>query len=227
MKQVTNKEAATWEVASLTRITFARTFDLVISALPMLILQLFLKIDGWIGILINAFFALSLLIIYFIIIPCFISGNTIGKKVFQISIKSREKVGFKKIFFREGFFVLLPWLISFLIKVIALGIFYLGDHNNDDIMTNGFWIAFGIARFGDLFYLAWAAFMFITIKVQENNQSGIDLKYNIFVVKKNPIIEKAKDDGNDTKTNSRHIHLDENRPGEISDDIIREIEEID
>ncbi len=154
-------------------------------------------------------------------------GNTLGKKLFQITLKSKDKITFKKIFTREGFFILLPWLISLLLKAMALGIFYLGDHNNNDMQTNGFWIAFGISRFGDLFYVAWAIFLFVTIKIQENFQCGVDIKYGIFVVNKKPLQDENLSESKTDEPVGKHIHLDDNLPGNIEQNLINEIEEID
>ncbi|AHI53503.1 hypothetical protein SSABA_v1c00910 [Spiroplasma sabaudiense Ar-1343] len=226
--QIKEPSGKTWEIASMTRIGFARIFDLLICSIPAMIATFFLPLQGWTSILASSMIAFVVLVSYFIVVPLFFHGNTIGKIIFRIKLKKASKITFLNIFLRESFFVILPWLISMLLKIGAFTIFSIGDSQNDNPNSNGFWIAFAIGRLGDLFYLVWALFLFLTIKIQTNHQSGIDLRFGIYAVK-NIALEDRKDfvKSSPTEEVGKHVHLQDNLPAKFSEDVIKEINDID
>lgn len=51
-------------------------------------------------------------------------------------------------------------------------------------------IAILLTQIGYLFYLAWFLYLGMSIKVQENHQAHVDLRYDFYVVNKTPISAK-------------------------------------
>jgi len=216
-KQVEKKQ---YKLASLTRITFARLFDLLLVSIFQFLVSFFVgtKSGDLTSLAIVMSSNLVILMVYFIGLPCLLHGNTLGKLIFNLRLKVQsedQKVRWYMIFLREIYFWLTPWLISLIATILAIVILK-GNQNDGFQFSANF-----IFNLGYLFFLFWYLFLALTIKIQKQHQSGIDLKFDLYVVNAKPLLKSEE-----KKVVSRqvydHISLTE-MPGNFNDDNLKEL----
>ncbi|MCL8212689.1 RDD family protein [Mesoplasma whartonense] len=205
-----------YQLANVYRVFFARVFDIVISAIPGFVLVAVLKdrvVGNWIGATINLSVGLGMMVLYFVILPTAFHGNTFGKLIFKIRLKHKgenQTVRFYMLLVREAFFMLIPWVVALIFFIVALVIITVHSPDNRDQEGSANSGAYLIYQLGYLFYFLWFFFLCLTIKVQPLHQSGLDIKFNLYVVNKEPLNQVHQEYKNTTlKRDDAHIALSE------------------
>jgi len=186
LKKLVEKKEYT--LASLTRISFARFFDLLIVSIFQFLVSFFVgkPAGDFTSIAIVMSSNLLILGVYFIGLPLFFHGNSLGKLIFNIRLKTQredQKIKWYMIFLRELYFWFIPWFISLISTVLAIVIL---NANQDDGLN---FSAYFIFNLGYLFFLFWYLFLALTIKIQNQHQAGVDLKFDLYVVNANPLLK--------------------------------------
>lgn len=218
LNQITATEPLLYELANVYRVLFARIFDILISAIPGFVCAAVLKdhvVGNWVGATVNLSIGLGVIIFYFMVLPYFLGGNTLGKLIFGIRLKhkgTKPKVKFYMLAARETFFMLIPWVVALIFFIIALVVMDQSHPDDPDQKGTSNTGAYIIYQLGYLFYFLWFFFLCITIKVQPEHQAGIDLKFNLFVVYKEPLNRPQASHHQSLKRSDDHISLTE-QPG--------------
>lgn len=93
--------------------------------------------------------------------------------------------------------------------------------------TNKNPIALIIIRTITTIYFLWYIGLIFGLVLNPNHQILFDRHFHLFTVKKNPISKKEPKEPKKLITRkTKHIHLQENQPGNISDEILKEIDEL-
>ncbi|AVP49450.1 RDD family protein [Williamsoniiplasma luminosum] len=218
-----------YQIANVYRIFFARFFDLLILAIPWVILNATWKSTpgDWLPIIVLVTSSFLATIVYFVIIPYWTKGNTLGKLLFQIRLKQKGKgkPDFLPLLFRESYFLLIPWFLAFLFQVITILIFQ--STTKDKETADAIWMLVFLKNIGFLFYGLWLFFVGMSIKFQKNHQASVDLKYGVYVVYKEEFHGWSKPNKDKLITNQEtHVSLKE-QPGNFNEDQIEEIQNID
>ncbi|ATZ21811.1 RDD family protein [Mesoplasma tabanidae] len=176
---------------SLWRVFFARITDLIISSLLFLILGFIFKDqakDGnWVFLFIIFSAALIWNFSYFVLLPYFLKGKTVGKIIFRIKLvklKINEKLKFKDLFQRELWFILLPWCLLYLGNILFLFLMMKYDKTKTSIFLDLGYIVYQVNYW---IFLIWNIAIALSIKLQKNHQSSADMKNKVIVV-----LEKTK-----------------------------------
>ena len=232
-KIINNKK---YKLSKLWKIVLARIFDIIISSiLPILIGTIFNIITFKYGVnifilpIILLFFGFGWLFIYFVVIPYFCKTQTLGRFLFNIILYRESKITILNIFTRELFIIFIPWfvgvgtnLISFLIfKVDINNIFNSSSPGNANSETVMF-----IVQITSTFYSIWYCFIFIGLFIDKRNQILYDYKMKILMLSKYTEIKVENDINEKITSNEEHIHLKKNQPGNISDEALKEIDEL-
>ncbi|AGR40792.1 RDD family protein [Spiroplasma taiwanense] len=208
----------------LGRIFFARLFDLILCSIPNFILLFFYKISDWQSALINISVSQIFIFLYFVIIPFLLKGNTIGKKLFHLKLVNiqNQKIKISNIFLRELYFLYIPLLFQLVCQIISIIIFANFSPGNNNQNENGWTIANIIQNIGYTFCGIWFLYIPLTIYLQKDKLSSIDLKLKlrVFFLEK-ILVKNQKVDIEGKKVN--HIHLENDLPGNVN---IKEIEKL-
>ena len=218
-----------YQLASIYRVFFARVFDVIISAIPGFVLAAVLKdrvVGNWIGATINLSVGLGMMLLYFMVLPMLFHGNTFGKLIFKIRLKHKgenQTVRFYMLLVREVFFMLIPWMVALIFFVVALVIINAHHPDNPDQEGSANSGAYLIYQLRYLFYFLWFFFLGLTIKVHPLHQSGLDLKFNLYVVNQEPLNQVAQTQKSLTlKRGDAHIALSE-LPANFDDQTLAEL----
>lgn len=212
-------------------VIFVRFFDIILANLIPLVLTLTMKYWGrvqtiWAPILVISV-TFVIFFLYFVLIPYFWDGKTIGKFCFQIKLVTNEaKLKLAVIFTRELFIIFLPWFVVLLTNLSLSLIF---EVSLIDLFrtTNKNPIALIIIRTITTIYFLWYLGLIFGLVLNPNHQILFDCHFNLFIVKKNPIPKKTPTVPKKLITRkTKHIHLQENQPGNISDEILKEIDKL-
>ncbi|WP_338970168.1 RDD family protein [Spiroplasma endosymbiont of Labia minor] len=235
-KQKTNENTnayKTYTKTSLKIIFFARMIDIILVSIIPAILVSLIKIDSnqWIKFMILMIASFSCLFLYFVFIPWLCKGNTLGKLIWNIRLRSKENYAkFWQLFLRELWFIFIPWMIITVGQIIAILIMLNGNHS-DDPTKNGLIPSQLIVNLMYTIFLLWFLINGISIGVQEDHQAGIDMKLNLFVINKIAIEDRKHFDPmkniNDEAKNKYHVHLKELHPGQLSEENLQKISELD
>ncbi len=167
------------------------------------------------------------LVFYFIIIPYIFDGRTFCKILFKIILykQDNQKIKLLNIIIRESILIFIPWIIGVVVNAINFLIFKINftfdstNYNQTTIL---------LIRLSTTFYFLWYLFIILGVYIDRKNQLYFDFKMNIYVLK---YIEKIKDINNtNNKTishNENHVHLLKNQPGNLDENVIKELEEIE
>ncbi|WP_158499808.1 RDD family protein [Spiroplasma diminutum] len=197
------------------RIFFARLFDIIICSIPTIILIFLNPIKSWQTLLINISISQILLFFYFVLLPYFSKGNTFGKFLFKLRLKKIKdsKLKLRDIFLREFYFLYIPLIFQLLSQTIMGIILFTSPHDSE----NGFLLKL-INNISYTFLAIWFIYIPLTIYLQKENISAIDLKLGTRVFFLEKIIKNEKRESKNT-----HVHLQNDKPGKID---IKEIEKI-
>ncbi|QHX36344.1 RDD family protein [Spiroplasma sp. BIUS-1] len=199
----------------LGRIFFARLFDIIICSIPTLVLSMLNPIHNWETLLINIPVSQLILFAYFILIPYFLKGNTLGKLIFNLRLKKDDdtKIKMKEIFLREFYFLYIPLIFQITIQII-MGIVIFTNSQTEDL---NFTLKI-INNIGYVFLAMWFIYIPLTIYLQKENISAVDLKLKtrVYYLEKILIIEKKEKE-------KVHVHLKDDKPGKIN---LAEIEKL-
>ncbi|ELL44447.1 hypothetical protein SMIPMB4A_v3c6960 [Spiroplasma melliferum IPMB4A] len=219
------------QLARPVRVIFARFFDIILASLIPLALTLTMKYWDqartiWAPILVIGI-TFVLFFLYFILIPYFWDGKTIGKFCFQIKLVTSEtKLKLAVIFTRELFITFLPWFVVLLTN-LSLNLIFKVSLSDLFRATNKNPIALIIIRTITTIYFLWYIGLIFGLVLNPNHQILFDRHFHLFTVKKNPISKKEPKEPKKLITRkTKHIHLQENQPGNISDEILKEIDEL-
>lgn len=213
------------------RVIFVRFLDIILATLIPLILNL--TMNYWdaqrtvwapivvIGITFVLFFC------YFVLLPYFWDGKTVGKFLFQIKlVNTEQKLKLAVIFTRELFIIFLPWFIVLLTNLSLNLIFHV---NLGDLFrtTNKNPVAIIVIRIVTTTYFLWYLGLIFAVALNPNHQILFDRHFHLFNVKTKPIVKKQKKAPKKPITREKqHVHLQKNQPGNISDEILKEIDEL-
>ncbi|AUB31155.1 RDD family protein [Spiroplasma floricola] len=199
----------------LGRIFLSRLFDIIICSIPTIVLSFLNPIHDWKTFLINIPISQTILFLYFILIPYFLKGNTLGKLIFNLRLKKEDesKIKLKDIFFREFYFLYIPLLFQIVVQII-MGIIIFTNSKDTDLN----FVLKIINSIGYTFLAMWFIYIPLTIYLQKENISSIDLKLNtrVYYLEKILVFEKKE-------VNKKHVHLENEKPGKID---ISEIDKI-
>ncbi|WP_106078990.1 RDD family protein [Mesoplasma coleopterae] len=205
---------------SLWKVFFARLTDLIISSLLFLILGYIFKDQAKEGNWIFLFIIFSTALIwnfsYFVLFPYFLKGKTVGKIIFKIKLvkfKVDEKLRFKDVFERELWFILMPWCLLYLGNILFLFLMMKYDETKNDIFVNSGYIIYQLNYW---IFMIWNVAIGLSIKLQKNHQSSVDMKNKIIVV-----LEKSKQIKRYAKISDKSV-LQET-PGKFSEEILNQI----
>ncbi len=231
MMSKSEEEYQLHQLARPVRVIFVRFFDIILASLIPLLLTLKMKHWDqvqtiWAPILVISF-TFVLFFLYFILIPYFWDGKTIGKFCFKIKLVTSEaKLKLAVIFTRELFITFLPWFVVLLTNLILNLIF---EVSLSDLFrkNNKNPIALIIIRTITTIYFLWYLGLIFGLVLNPNHQILFDRHFHLFIVKKNPIHKKEPKVPKKLITRkTKHIHLQEKQPGNISDEILKEIDEL-
>ncbi|WP_425380313.1 RDD family protein [Spiroplasma endosymbiont of Stenodema calcarata] len=219
------------QLARPLRVILIRFFDIIIASLIPLILTL--TMHYWdqnrtiwapivvIGVTFLLFFC------YFVLLPYFCDGRTVGKFLFQIKlVNTEQKLTLAVIFTRELFITFLPWFVVLLTNLSLNLIFHI---NLGDLFrtTNKNPVAIIIIRIVTTTYFLWYLGLIFALILNPNHQILFDRYFHLFNVKTKPIVKKQKKSVKKPITReNQHIHLKKDQPGNISDEILKEIDEL-
>ncbi|WP_027063591.1 RDD family protein [Mesoplasma seiffertii] len=214
-----------FRLASIYKVLFARLFDLFLASLPGFTLTFIFKIEpGQWGLALGMLvISLAIMTIYFVVLPYFFKGNTLGKYLFKIRLVNYEhKVLFKALVAREAFFLLVPWMVMLIAQITAILI--MGPYKDDEpISSSLFNLAKIIVNLSYLFYTLWLLFLCLEIKLQAQQRSFVDIKFNLYVVETKPKAIKVNQQNQaNLKRSDSHIALAD-QPGNFDTTVIKEI----
>ncbi|ATZ19921.1 RDD family protein [Mesoplasma lactucae] len=191
----------TYALANVWRIFWCRCVDIILSAIPGFVAsgitgQYVYESQEWLPTVINLSVGLVAIIIYFMVIPMCCNGNTLGKLMFGIRLKRQDGIAgnhkpkWYMLIARESYFLLIPWAVALIFFIVAIVVMKESapstdaDRNAKGSVNVGAMI---IYQLGYVFYFLWFVFLCVSIKVQPNHQSGLDIKFKLFDVYKNPV----------------------------------------
>ncbi|ALD66005.1 RDD family protein [Spiroplasma cantharicola] len=199
----------------LGRIFFARFFDIILCSIPTLLLSFLNPIHDLKSLLINIPISQIVLFFYFVFLPYFCKGNTLGKLIFNLRLKKSnyEKIKMSEIFFRELYFLYIPLFFLLIIQIIMGIILFTSPRDSNNMI-----ILKIINNIGYAFLAMWFMYIPLTIYLQKDNISAIDLKLKtrVYYLEKIIIIEKNEQEFD-------HVHLQKNKPGKINLEEIKKI----
>ncbi|ATZ16632.1 RDD family protein [Entomoplasma freundtii] len=183
-----------YELASLGRIFLARIIDLILIAIPGFAIRFLVAIkpDQWHLLYLNLGLTISLTLLYFVILPFFQKGQTLGKLICGIRLKAKGKKqpSLWHLFLREVYFLFIPWLVAVGTQIGAILIMKSATPLPSEGIPREVKMALLLTQIGYLFYLAWFLYLVFSIKVQDDHQAIVDLKNHLYVVNKDPKVEK-------------------------------------
>lgn len=177
-----------YQLASLWKIFFVRLFDFILISLPFLIMGFMLKPspNDWFFLLLNYSVGLIVNFTYFILLPCFLKGRTLGKFLFNIKLIKNDKISkisFLDVFLREMWMLIGPWTVFVIFKILFLFFAYKTDQtSNQTFLTFGFFID----QISTLVFILWISLLGVSIRLQKNHQCYVDLKRKLLVVHGTP-----------------------------------------
>ncbi|ASZ09335.1 RDD family protein [Mesoplasma chauliocola] len=207
-------------IPSLWRVFFARLTDLFISSIPFLIVGFVLRNQANDGDWINLFVIFTSALIwnfsYFVLLTHFLKGKTVGKIIFKIKLVKfniNEKIKFIDILKRELWFILMPWCFLYLGNILFL--LLMSKYNKTENATY-FNVGYIVYQINYWIFLVWNLAIGVSIRLQKNHQSGVDMKSKIYVVSEKPkkvVLSKPK---------TSKLVL-EQTPGKFEQEILNEI----
>ncbi|WP_434325662.1 RDD family protein [Mycoplasma leachii] len=215
-----------YKLASLWKVFFARLFDLLICSIPLIIISIFFKIKTGdiVGLLAKYLVSFVWTFFYFVVLSFLLKGNSCCKKLFKIELKSlnTKKISFKQVLVREIWFIFIPLFIGFIFTII----FALLLPSN--FVKKQAWrisLSLIIYQIGLVIVLFWFLGLMISIRLQTNHQSFIDIKLNLIVIEKQKTIVNRQIKSNKILTrNDKHISLNE-QPGNFDLEFINELKQ--
>lgn len=220
-----------YHLAKMSVRIIARLLDIIFSSIIPLIFTF--TLNYWFG---KVYYESILLIAitfvdlvgYFILIPYYCAGKTLWKWILQIKLVSfQNKIKFWNLCLREFIIIFFPWLVALIVNLINYFVFGANLKYLFDKSYNGSSIATLISRLAVTFYFLWFVCLSVITGIDKKHQFFIDIKFEIYVVKKN--IKVKENQFEHDKLISRktdHIHLQKDQPGNIDNEILKEIEDL-
>jgi len=193
--------------ASLKQIAWARLFDIFLVSLFQFLPAYFFnrhQVGNWQSMGLTVGLGLIILISYFIILPLCLKGNTLGKLIFKLRLlqQNGQKPKWYMLVFRELYFWFIPWALGVLLTSVSLILYQTNPESKPLVATTKF-----LYNFGYVFFVLWYFFLAISIKLQKNHQSTIDLKFHLFVARKSPVKKVQSQQNPETSPTSQPTHL--------------------
>ncbi|ATQ35745.1 hypothetical protein MENTO_v1c06130 [Mesoplasma entomophilum] len=205
---------------SLWKVFFARLTDLIISSLLFLILGYIFKDQAKEGNWIFLFIIFSTALIwnfsYFVLFPYLLKGKTVGKIIFKIKLvkfKVDEKIKFKDVFQRELWFIIMPWCLLYLGNILFLFLMMKYDKTKNGVYLN---LGYIIYQLNYWIFMIWNVAVGLSIKLQKNHQSSVDMKNKVIVV-----LEKSKQIKRYPKISTKSVMQE--TPGKFNEEILNQI----
>lgn len=215
-----------YKLASLWKVFFARLFDLLICSIPLIIISIFLKIKTGdiIGLLTKYLVSFVWTFFYFVVLSFLLKGNSCCKKLFKIELKSltTNKISFKQVLVREIWFIFIPLFIGFIFTIIFA---FLLPSNFVKKQAWRISLSLIIYQIGLVIVLFWFLGLMVSIRLQANHQSFIDIKLGLIVIEKQKLIVNKDIKSNIILTRKdKHISLNE-QPGNFDLEFINELKQ--
>ncbi|CBW54448.1 Conserved hypothetical protein, predicted transmembrane protein [Mycoplasma mycoides subsp. capri LC str. 95010] len=215
-----------YKLASLWKVFFARLFDLLICSIPLIIMSLFLKTKAGdiISLVIKYLVSFLWTFFYFVILSFLLKGNSLSKKLFKIELKSLKtnKISFFQILIRETWFIFIPLFIGFISTLIFA---FLLPTSFTKTQSWRISLSLIVYQIGLVIVLFWFLGLMISIRLQTNHQSFIDIKLGLIVIEKQKIIKQEPIVSNQILTrNDKHVSLNE-QPGNFDLEFIDELKQ--
>ncbi|QVK02639.1 RDD family protein [Mycoplasma mycoides] len=225
-KQTDFKLDNNYKLASLWKVFFARLFDLLICSIPLIIMSFFLKTKTGdiISLVIKYLVSFLWTFFYFVILSFLLKGNSLSKKLFKIELKSLKtnKISFFQILIRETWFIFIPLFIGFISTLIFAFLLPVSFTKTQSWRIS---LSLIIYQIGLVIVLFWFLGLMISIRLQTNHQSFIDIKLGLIVIGKQKIIKQEAIVSNQILTrNDKHISLNE-QPGNFDLEFIDELKQ--
>ncbi|AOG60059.1 hypothetical protein SHELI_v1c01040 [Spiroplasma helicoides] len=210
----------------LGRVFFARLFDLLFCSIPTIFLFFFYPSRDWSSAFVSVAVNLLVLFFYLVVLSFILKGNSFGKLIFNLRIKKSDekKLLFRDVFYREIYYVFIPTFIQIFFQIIIILVFQkvTNEGKRDEDAEN---LIILLQNLSYLFYFCWYLYICITIVLQKNHLSSIDIKRNTIILHK---LKTIKINKKIEEPNESHIHLDKNRPGIVDlNDLVLEDEDDD
>ncbi|AME13011.1 hypothetical protein MmmBen181_0875 [Mycoplasma mycoides subsp. mycoides] len=161
---------------------------------------------------------------YFVILSFLLKGNSLSKKLFKIELKSLKtnKINFFQILIRETWFIFIPLFIGFIFTLIFAFLLPVSFTKTQSWRIS---LSLIVYQIGLVIVLFWFLGLMISIRLQTNHQSFIDIKLGLIVIEKQKIIKQEPIVSNQILTrNDKHISLDE-QPGNFDLEFIDELKQ--
>ncbi|AHF60758.1 hypothetical protein P344_01850 [Spiroplasma mirum ATCC 29335] len=214
------------------RIIFARFLDLILSSIIPLVLSLTMRQwnpnhNVWAPI-VAIIATFIIFFFYFVIIPYVWTGKTLGKWLMRITlVTTNNKLRMNVIFTRELFIIFIPWFVELIFNFVFDVIFKvnLGEILAGRSETSQ--IASIVMKIVTTFYFLWYLGLVFGVYLNKNHQILFDKHFNLFIVKIKPNqVKKPKKKREAITRNKEHVHLKRDQPGNISDEALKEIEDL-
>ncbi|WP_374696334.1 RDD family protein [Spiroplasma endosymbiont of Polydrusus formosus] len=231
---IKNNKKEDYQIHQLVRpmlVIFVRFLDIILASLIPLTLTLTMKYWDqkqtiWASIVI-IIITFLFFFLYFVIIPYFWDGKTIGKFFCQIKlVTNAAKLKLGVIFTRELFIIFLPWFVVLLTN-LTLNLIFKVSLSNLFGTSNKNSIALIIIRIVTTIYFLWYLGLIFGLVLNPNHQILFDQHFHLFNVKRKPVVKKHPKAIKELITRkTKHVHLSDNQPGNIMDEILKEINEL-
>ena len=203
-----------------------RLFDLILASL--LLLPFALTVSKW-GISNTAAavtqFCISVVIIllYFLVIPWALKGNTIGKKLFRIQLVAQgHRVKFWQLCARETFIIFIPYMTQLVVNLVLYIKF--GLSLNHALTSSGSHALLLVFRLVALLIVLWYVVLICLIAVDPRHQFYVDYKFKMYVTLIKPLVDKPKHAEPPVMSRADvHTHLEHDQPGVISEGALKDI----
>lgn len=220
---------STFKLAGRFHIIATRFLDILIAGI--IVLPLALTENSWGG---NKLWATAVLIavtfvvliLYFLVIPLFWKSQTLAKMMCGIRLVAKEPpIKFRTMLYRECIIIFIPWLIQ-LISDLIISLVLKVPFNH--LLSNdpGNKTAYLLFRITSVVVLVWYLYLIVAICFDPEHQFVLDRHFMLFIVKRRPL--KKQNLGDVPKPMGRdqsHIHLQNDQPGNISDEELKAIED--
>ncbi|AGM24809.1 RDD family protein [Spiroplasma chrysopicola] len=220
-------------LASPWRIILARFFDIIIaSILPLVLSITMVKWNPtyaiW-GLILLIVITFVFLFLYFIVIPYLWGGKTFCKWVLRIKlICLNQKITFLALFVREALIIFIPWLIELLFDFACIMIFKINIIDLFKNKTIDAPIAVIIMKIVVTFYFLWYLGLIFAVIFNKDHQILLDRQSKLMIVKIKPKepVSPTKPIKKLINRDKKHVHLGTDQPGNLTDEALKEIDEL-
>ncbi|ARU92264.1 transmembrane protein [Spiroplasma clarkii] len=140
----------------------------MITAIPSIILLIFYPVTDWVGAVVVTAVGLLVILLYFVTIPSFFAGMTLGKLILGLRLDRHEKkIGFLALLARETYYLFIPSFILLICQITTIVVYSAMSKNQNISQENISETLNLIQRIGYLIYVCWYLFVCVTIYLQK------------------------------------------------------------